>query len=501
MIWQSSTPAARVSIVTLLVLCFGLVIGVGYWSAQPSYVTLVSDLDSATTTEIVTALERGGIQYQMINAGTVIQVDKRNYSRAKQIANSNGAQVDNLALEPAPGFGSGPSWENEIKRRNQERQISTTILRFPMIEKAVVHLSLPEVHPFIRDRVEAKASVVLTIKRSAEFGEQHAQAISSLVANAVVGLKPSNISITDTNGRTYSAANESVAVLTRQEDFRMERERILASRAQQQLAHLGYENFTVSVTADFDFKEANTTKTQYDPDGKVVVMEKNKKDKVTSADDIAAGAAGVGPNLNATGINAVPGSQVKQVSTDTTTEYANSQTTTTHIERAPTLTKLTVSVVVNEKAAGVVDAQGVLNPEMKDNVTDTIKNAVGFIEDRDSISVVFTPFPEMPVTEVVATPIPWEQINEIVRNVSLGIAAVIALALGFFVLRTMKPAPLTESIAATSVESAPGLGQLGELLKNNPEAFAQIVAAWANIGEGNGDSKAADDTGEKRQAA
>ena len=64
-IWRESTPEARVGIILLTALCGITVIGVGYWSVQPNYVVLVSELDSDKVDRVINALDKAGVDYQL----------------------------------------------------------------------------------------------------------------------------------------------------------------------------------------------------------------------------------------------------------------------------------------------------------------------------------------------------------------------------------------------------------------------------------------------------
>ncbi len=42
LVWKDSTAAARFGIILLLLICFGAIVGVGIWSAQPQYVAVAT---------------------------------------------------------------------------------------------------------------------------------------------------------------------------------------------------------------------------------------------------------------------------------------------------------------------------------------------------------------------------------------------------------------------------------------------------------------------------
>ena len=140
---------------------------------------------------------------------------------------------------------------------------------------------------------------------------------------------------------------------------------------------------------------------------------------------------------------------------------------------------------------------------MDEQVTAIVKNAVGFRTETDTISVEFLPFPSSePETTIVAAPFNWTQLTTIIEKASLAIAAGLAVLLVFLLIRRIDP------VAQTSVESSSGqldrermesVNQLSNLIKENPEAFAQVIRAWA--GAESTETASVTDTAPQRRAA
>ena len=63
----------------------------------------------------------------------------------------------------------------------------------------------------------------------------------------------------------------------------------------------------------------------------------------------------------------------------------------------------------------------------------------------------------------------------LVRNASLGIASLVALVLGYAVLKRIRPLP---GSSAPAEESSRGLETLGSLAEENPEVVARLLTAW-----------------------
>jgi hypothetical protein len=76
--------------------------------------------------------------------------------------------------------------------------------------------------------------------------------------------------------------------------------------------------------------------------------------------------------------------------------------------------------------------------------------------------------------------LPWDKISEVLKNLSLGLAAVITLFVAFKILRKIQPSPSTLTQEARERGSSP-VDQLGDLVKQNPEVFSKIIESWATL--------------------
>jgi flagellar M-ring protein FliF len=484
LIWKDSTAAARFGLAILLVICIGGITGVGVWSTQPNYVILASDLAPEQAGKAIDALDTAGIAYQVKGTGSIILVDSRNLPRAQ-------IETANLGIRSnAPTLETHNAWENPVNqanksRRNLEKQLEQSLHRFPAISTAKVHLSIPKKQHFIRHSTAPSAAVVLEVSLNADFGESQATSVAKIVASAVPGLSVERVSITDTMGNLY-ATDETMGQLTKQEEFRIMRDRELAQKAESMLsAFLDYGNARVEVNTDFTFTVGTSTSIELDPE-KVLTNETIKNITETAAPMRPIGAAGTGTNVG----NAASSSSKSSVTSkteDLSSEYETSKIERQESSSTPTLNRLTVAVAVN-LAAIKEDT-----PEQRAKIQETVKSAVGFQEARDQISVQFVNFVVPPEIEPEAFAMPWDQINELVKNISLGIAAIIAFFVARKAFKKMQPDP---SAAPELSDRGSQVNQLSDLVKQNPEVFSKIIESWSNVDSNN----KADDVQQKRAA-
>ncbi|HMO13584.1 MAG TPA: flagellar basal-body MS-ring/collar protein FliF [Pirellulaceae bacterium] len=475
-VWKESTSAARFGIILLLLICLGAIVGVGIWSAQPNYVTLASNLEPNKSAMLMAALDQANISYQIKGAGSLILVDKRYFDQASILAGSRGISPHEVDLESTSPW-MDPVNQQNVLRRNLEKQLSRSIQQFASIESATVHLSIPERQPFLRHSSPPTASVILTLASGQRFNEATALAVAQTVANAVPGMRPEQVAISDTAGNLYSN-DESLGRLTKQEEYRINRERELTHKAQMLLLNfLGVGNARVEITADFSFPEARTTTKEFDPEKRVAISETIDTSSTTGGNfKPPVGVAGISSNVNNSRSQDV-GQPLSNKTEVIDSRYEVSSTLREDIVRTPVMNLLTVSVLVN--SAKVRNDAQEIPASVKASIEAMVKQAVGFRDGVDQFNLEFFEFVDLVPIDTQGTPwITWDQIQLALRNISLGIAAIVAFFLGSRTLKSMRPSSSPNNSQA-GVERGSQVNQLSELVKNNPEVFSKILASWA----------------------
>jgi len=470
LIWKDSTAAARIGLVLLLVICVGGIAGVGIWSTQPNYVILAMDLTPDKAGKIIDALDSAGIEYQVKGTGSIVLVDSRNLPRAQIAASKLGIRSDTPNLEDVTPW-MDPLNQRVVFKRNLERQLVQSIESFPAVESANVHLNIPEKQHFIRHSNKPTAAIILTISPATPFGETQATSIANIVANSVSGLSLDNVSLTDTEGNEY-ATDESIGRLSKQEEYRVMRDRELAQKAESMLVpFLGFGNTRVEVATEFTFSEETVKSLELDPKKKVVISETTKNITESAAPSTASGVAGTGSNIgNAAGRSGK--SNVTSKTEDLNSEYEASRTERQQSTSTPVLNRLSVSATINSTALKED------TPEERERIKAVIQNAVGFRDGTDQIGVEFFEFIVAPEAEAPAFAIPWDQINELLKNLSLGIAAIIAFFVARKAFKKMQPDP---TAAPDFGNRDSQVNQLSELVKQNPEVFSKIIESWSSV--------------------
>ncbi|MDA7910306.1 hypothetical protein N9B44_01410 [bacterium] len=475
LIWRDSTGAGRVGIALLLTICVGGIISVGIWSAQPNYVLLARDIDDPTqAAKIMAALDAENITYQIKGSGTMIMVGASKLSRARIAAGKAGLTSSGSEMEEISPW-MDPVSQQYYLNTNLERRLKVDIEKIRSVKTANVHLSIPEKQAFIRQSTDPTASVLIETSHLEKFNEADAAAIADFVASAVPGLLPSSVSVSDTLGNQYSTDTEGMN-LGKKEEFVADRESALKRKAENQLRNLfGWGNFNVEVTADYKFENAVQESRELGPD-KFLIQENIKQQIDMAVTSAPPGPAGTGSNLaplNQTFPTAADKSQLKMEEQESKWDFSELKRTET-IDGA-SLNALSIAVTINKQ-----DRDATQIAELKTTLESSIGTACGVRIGKDQITVDFIDFvTEEPLDAVATSTIPWDQINEILKNISLGVAALVALFIALRTFKKFQPDPIVTSEAAAAPTSQ--LTQLSELVKQNPEVFAKIIDSWASL--------------------
>src|SRR5690606_1246780 len=137
-----------------------------------------------------------------------------------------------LELFQSPGWTWTDFSEKVNYRRAIEGELSRSIQRLKGVRSAVVHVTMPETHPFRRSQENASASVSLELEAGASLSHEAIQGIKYLVASSVERLSSDDVSVLDTQGRVLSAPapDGPLALADRRLDYRRSVERELADK-------------------------------------------------------------------------------------------------------------------------------------------------------------------------------------------------------------------------------------------------------------------------------
>ena len=491
--WNQAGAAQRAALSAAGILLLLAVIGVGIWSARPQYVDLQTGLSPVDRSKLVAALESNGIDYKLSLSGSTVKVSQKNLSKAMMAA---GDLVDPTSA-PIPPIGSSitdtPDQRRRAQHEREERALEKTIMNYQGVADAQVHIGKPLDSPFISQQQETTASVVLTMERNAAFTSRQVAAIVATVSRAVTGLRPDNVSVSDTHGRLLSNDNHATADIAGQLEYKQRVETDLSANAELMLSQLlGFGKAVVQVSADIDFTRTTRKEVLYDPNGKVRTAESIQTEETTTAARAQFGAAGAASNIgnetSGSGFGATP-----QTSTNETilSHYEVGRTEDQVTEAAGKIKRLTVAALVDLSAIQDSGEGGAPSAVTKENVEAIIKQAVGFDDTRnDEIEVLVSALAVNAEKAEPIAPSPWVGYETIVKHASLGVAALVALVMTIMILRKVQPGnPMSQH--GLDPKHARALASMTESMRTDPNQLREALTLWLEAEEEPSEARAA----------
>ena len=353
------------------------------YMAQPRMAPLYSGLDPADASAIVEQLRADGVPYELTGGGTSVMVPEAQVYDARLNAAADGlpnASKGGYSLLDDMGVTSSEFQQNVTYKRALEGELAGTIEAIDAVEQASVTLAIPEETVFVDSAQEPTASIFVQQAPGATFGDDQIQSVVHLVAAAVDGLRPENVSLVDAEGTLLSAVGVGASGGSTQQASDYE-ERVSTAVQTMLDQVVGRGNATVAVAADMSMESAERLEEVFEePQEAPALSESTRTEEYTGT---GGGAAGVlGPDNIA-----VPNEQAGEGTyTAEESDRSNAVNKVTENRSIPAgeLTTQSVSVAVDEAAAAGLNVA---------DLTTMVSDAAGIDEARgDAVSVSVVPF-------------------------------------------------------------------------------------------------------------
>jgi flagellar M-ring protein FliF len=251
---------------------FGVVTLGALYLSRAEQEVLYSGLEGSDIARIGAALNEAGIAFDVNAKGDTVLVKYGETGRARMLLAEKGLPNSASAgYELFNDLGSLglTSFMQEVTRvRALEGELGRTIQLMRGVKAARVHLVLPDDGSFRRDRRPPSASVVLRIDSADEIGS--ARAIQHLVAAAVPGLTPAQVTVLNTDGMMMAGGEGDTAAPANMVGLEQVIAREIRDNVRQTLTpYLGLENFQVSVAARLNADKQQVSETIFDPNSRV----------------------------------------------------------------------------------------------------------------------------------------------------------------------------------------------------------------------------------------
>lgn len=393
------TLGRRIALGAGVAILFLLLVAVATWSPSVKYVEGYTNLSQEDQTAILAHLKKSNISDFKMDGDTLSFPENRSME-IKML----------LAQEGLPSSGVGVGWEKFDERafgmtdfdqrvnkvRAVQGELSRTINKLDPVENSRVHIVMPDSAVFKEDKKPTTASISLKLKSGKTLSQKQIQGILHLVARAVEGLDPANIAIVDQDGNMLTRPEEedggldAITASQRQYQRRVEQEmegkiREILNRA------VGHNKVVAKVQADIDFKKVETTISDVDPERSAVISSQRTDQSSQGSGLNPTGVPGAKSNLPSEKEDVRSGgSGTATTNNQETLNYEVKKTMSRIVEPVGNVSKLSAAVLVDGK---MVDGKYVArSPEELAMITKLVKNAIGFADNRDSITVETSQF-------------------------------------------------------------------------------------------------------------
>lgn len=492
-----------------------LIVGGVYlrYASNQNMSVLYSDLDPQDSGKIVEELESKKIPYELGGDGSIIKIPadmilRTRMSMAQAGLPSNGGVVGYEIFNNEESLGTTNFLQNVKMVRALEGELSRTISSFDQIERARVHLVIPQRAIFSKEKEEPKASVVLKFKAHQTLNKSEIDGIAYLVATAVPGLEVQNITIVDTHGRSLKLGEQEEGGMfgtSNSDDYRVAYEQRLKKDVERLLEKsLGPNKVTVQVSVEMNFDRIVTNSEIYDPEGAVVRSVQSISDKEKTP--VGSGETDTSVANNIPGGNPNESENDKNMATidrsDETTNYEISKTVKNQISETGTVKKMSIAVLVDGTYTRNAETKKLeYIPRGADElkkIEDLVKVAAGFREDRqDKIEVVNMQFITDTEETIEAAP-DWfkDELPSLIQTLVIAIVVVLIfvtvvrpISLRIFDIRkaeqmasvqqTAADQPL-EEIDIQSANKAVSIRKVAEIIESHPQEAIMVLRKWMN---------------------
>ena len=356
-LWDSliSLGGRRLAALGVTGLTVFILVGVsGYFLSRPQQEVLYSGLESQDVTRIGAALEDAGIPFDINVNGDAVLVNFGQAAQARMLLAQKGLPRSDSAgyelFDKLGSLGLTTFMQQVTKVRALEGELAKTIRLIDGVKAARVHLALRSEGSFRGGNDQASASVI--IRTDADIGTQAAAAVRHLVAAAIPGLSPNNVTVMSADGTLLLSTDDPVSAAP---EKLVGLERSISNDVETRigrtlLPYVGIGNFRVSVSAKLNTDRRQISETTFDPNSRVersmrTVKESGEAQNATTAEGIT-----VEQNIpveDAANPSGDTSSERKDRKEELTNYEINSRSTST-VSDGYSIDRLSVAVVVNK---------------------------------------------------------------------------------------------------------------------------------------------------------
>ena len=484
-------PAMRRVLPVLMILMFLAGLGGIYsWVQETPYRPLFPGMVEADQQAAFESLKAGNFNPRLDPTTGNLTVPLTRYHEARILLASQGLPHNQSrgvldTLKDQTAMTTSQFMEQARYTAAIEQELAKSITQIGNIQSVRVHLAQTKQSAFMRDRVPAKASVVVTPYGGRMISPGQVQAIAHLVASSVAYLAPEDVSVVDNNGTLLnkSPGDTAMGLTSVQLQMKQNSEENYRNRILQLLEPIvGSGNVRAQVDLSMNFSQVEVTSEDFDTSkqGPKTRSEQLSEERSNKSD--AGGVPGALTNTPPAQAEAVKDNAATKEEKGKDSSASTNTKTTRNYEmdkvvrhvKSPMggVERVTVAVVIKERepakpkeaAKGAAPAQAEqqpFTPEELERLTAVVKGAVGFKEDRgDMVNIVPAKFEA--VAALTMEPSAWYENDMAANIVRVGLGSLILIIVLMVVVKpivkSLVDAPAAANLALAGPAGAGGLG-------------------------------------------
>ncbi len=448
--WSRLLWPQRLTIFFFAFLGLALIGSVVYFMNRIEYEALYRDLSPEDAQAIVGKLKGEKWDYLVQGTSILVAAPQTEIDKLRlEISGSGLARSGRIGYEifDKSQFGMTDFIEQVNLQRALEGELARTISSLSEIAQARVHIVLPKDSIFTEKEENAKASVVVTLKKGAELSKSSIAGIKGVLAGAVPDLHTYNVSIVDDEGNFLSQSVEygDTARAEMESGVREQIEKEITGKVVSILEPIvGKGKVHANASINLDFNTTEQTEETYNPNPPVILSHQKSEER----SGVAGGSSGVpGTQTNTTAVQST-GSAPERVRQSEVTNYEVNKMVRHTIQPKGTIRRLSVAVILDHKTVygKTKDGKTSVRQEPRsqqdiDSYRQLVLAAVGFDQQRgDVVSIANVPFYPDAKPEEPLPPAPWFFKRQVVLLPAMkyGSLIILFLLIYFIILRPVR---------------------------------------------------------------
>lgn len=395
-LWEKTTARQHYLILGIAIAVFAAILGGSYfYGSKPDLVPLFTDMEAKDAGDVTAALQEAKIKYEVQETpdGITVLVPSKDVHGARLDLAAQGKPRGHKGFELFDDSKLGVTeFQNKVNYLQAlQGELTRTIEQISAVDRARVHIVLPEDSLYKKNEKPATASIMLKLKLDKKLTKKEIKGIVNLTAHSIQGLLPENITIVDDTGKILndpdeeeenSVGNKTITQLemTRKVQERMQKDvQSLLDQA------LGDGRAFVRVNVELDFDQRQIDRSTFTPvveESGIIRSQQDLSETYEGTSNNPGGPAGVQGN--------VPGyvaeeenANANYAKTESTKNYEVNEERQKIVASPGSVRRINIAVLVNDD---ITRAQ-------QDSILRSVSSAVGINPDRgDTVSVEPLPF-------------------------------------------------------------------------------------------------------------